>query len=156
MPGTSSGWRIYTLIKGVDRSLFEVFRAAGGNPHTQTHQADFPLMEVAGARYENNPWSGIVQGIPHHLSAKFEAFVSSYRFKKGSPEIHDPANDVVWRVDWQPTRIADPFSSARVGVLVKIAMPVNLTTGRCAAHGQGPGPDTVTSCVRGGKDRQRC
>ena len=122
---------MYTLIQGIDRSVFEVFRSAGAPRgfNVLTHQADKAVLEVEGADFSRNPWSGVLQGIPRDCADKFSAFLASYRFKSGSPDILG-ATDQVWRVDWADVRMADPFRDQLVGTYVRVALPVNLRTGR--------------------------
>lgn len=111
----------YSLI-GVDRSLFEVYQAAGDfTIPVRTHRSDEPLIAIKGVDFRNNPWAYIIQGIPHDHAVRFRQFAESYRFQS-------PAG--VWCVRHVDTRIADPFKTPRVGADIAVAAPLNLQTGR--------------------------
>lgn len=114
----------YCLIK-VDRSLFEVFQAAGDlSIPVKTHRSDKPLVQVAGADFAKNPWAYIIQGIPVSIAPTFTDFVASYQFRK-----IDTGDS--WCCHFQPVRIADPFFQGfRRGVDVMVALPANLTKKR--------------------------
>jgi hypothetical protein len=123
----------YCLIK-IDRSLFEVFQAAGNlSMPIQTHQADHPIMQIPGVNLVGNPWSGIVQGIPPRHGAAFREFVSSYQFNR-----IDTGDQ--WCCTFQDIRSGDPMvSGERRGVNIWYALPHNLTTKRRIALLREPG-----------------
>jgi hypothetical protein len=118
----------YCLIK-VDRSLIEAFQSAmGKNVPLLTHQSAHPLVYMRGSdAWSRNPWSGIVQGIPHEHAQAFVDYVVSFKFHKA-----DTGED--WCCGFQETQIMDPFLvTTRVALPVVnlwVATPQNLTLGR--------------------------
>lgn len=128
----------YALIPGLDRSLIEVYQAAGGiTVPVRTHRATAHIADVAKAHFEKNPWAWLIQGVPMEHAETFKAFVASYRFKwlpggTASAEVTRP-DEQIWLVDWITLRIADPCTPAGMptrGVEVHFALPVNETTKR--------------------------
>ena len=128
----------YTLIPGLDRSLIEVYQAAGNiTIPVRTHRATEHIADVNKANFSANPWAWLIQGIPREHAEAFKAFVASYRFKSlpggtASAELTRP-DEQVWCIDWISFRIADPLTptgTARRGVDVTFALPANTTTAR--------------------------
>jgi hypothetical protein len=124
----------YTLIPGLDRSLIEVYQAAGDlTIPVRTHRAEAPILAVRGAAFERNPWAYVVQGIPAEHAGKFRGFVGSYHFQQTAPA------EAVWRLGWETLRVKDPLRDDVRGVEVSFALPHNTTTGRRVALVQAPG-----------------
>lgn len=128
----------YTLIPGLDRSLIEVYQAAGGKTiPVRTHRATAHIAEVNKANFAANPWAWLIQGIPREHADPFREFVASYRFKAvpggtASAEVTH-VDEQLWRVDWIQLRIGDtqtPAGVGRRGVDVSFALPANETTKR--------------------------
>lgn len=113
----------YCLVR-IDRSLFEVFQAAGNlTLPLKTHRSQGQLASVIGADLSGNSWMYIVQGVPKAYTQRFMDFVASYRFVR-----RDTAED--WCCTFQAVRIHDPFSGDRSVSEVWYALPHNLTRGR--------------------------
>jgi hypothetical protein len=128
----------YTLIPGLDRSLFEVWQTAGGKTvPVKVHRATSHIAEIQGAHFEMNSWDWLVHGIPLEHAANFKAFVESYRFKHvpggtASAEITRPGEQLI-RINWLDVKIANPLSrpgAPRYGVDVTFALPINETTSK--------------------------
>ena len=154
----------YTLIPGLDRSLFEVYQAAGNTTvPVRTHRAAVahiadvvrpdpdsrdpdPTRRVKPVSFHANPWAWLIQGIPLDHVDTFKAFVASYRFKAlpggtASAELTRPGEQL-WLIDWIQFRIADPMTPAGLpsrGVDVHFALPVNETTKRGLQLQNAPG-----------------
>lgn len=112
----------YCLVK-IDRSLFEVFQAAGNQSfQLKTYRADKALCHIDRAKYHENPWSATVQGLPHNLAVQFSDFVSSYDF------VRKDTGDT-WKVEWISAQMNDPFHESHL-VDIHYAMPVNVTKRR--------------------------
>lgn len=115
----------YCLIK-IDRSLFEVFQAAGNlSIPIKTHRADRSIIDIPASNYEVNPWSAMIQGIPREHGRNFIDFIASYKFDR-----KDTGHQ--WCCNFQELRCADPLASeaSRAAVNIWFALPRNMTTGR--------------------------
>lgn len=118
VPGMTYG------LTQLDRSLFELFHWAGANrPRTLTHQVDRPLWQMPGANFTGSRWAHTIQGIDAAVGAQFRDYIGSYQLKS-------PTGN--WKLNWQMTRMADPFWNSREkrGVDVWFLLPHNLDTGR--------------------------
>jgi hypothetical protein len=118
----------YSLIK-IDRSLFEVYQAAGNfTIPVRSYQAAEPIISAPGSEYHTNPWIAIVQGIPASHRRPFIDFVASYLFSRGATK---------YRCGFQEIRVRDPFAES--GVPVWFALPDNTTARRRVVVAQSSG-----------------
>jgi hypothetical protein len=132
----------YALIRGLDRSLFELYAAAGGvTLDVVTVQLDKPVCGLTDA-FNQNPWAYKVQGVPQALGSSIIDFLSSYRFhlraqedsrRKMNPELN-------YCLNWTQLRVADPtVPGEKRPVSIWFALPVNLTAKRAVVLDEGPG-----------------
>ncbi len=108
----------YCLVK-VDRSLFEVYQAAGNiTISVKSHRAEKPLFRILGSDMAmGNPWAYTIQGIPTAHAKPFIDFISSFRLTR-------QAND--WCCNFEEINILDPFSAERHVVSTWFALPGNI------------------------------
>lgn len=113
---------LYALV-GLDRSVFEMYRAASGKSlRVRCHATQEPLMGLLGSSLKSsNPWFYTIQGIPHGDAPGFEAYLASFVFR---------APGGTWTASWGAGEVVDPFWSGNRWVPVRVALPRNQGTGR--------------------------
>lgn len=125
---------VYANIAGIDRSLFEIYKAAGDiRLEVRTHRASDSIIDVANSSFHTNPNSGCIQGIPKEHAAPFKEYMASWRFRySAKPGLiyGGPEKAQLWRVDWAQIYIADPLARTKVPVLVNVGLPFDLLRSR--------------------------
>lgn len=122
----------YALVPGLDRSLLEVYQAAGDRTiEVRTHRSEQPIVAVAGADFSRNPWAYLIQGVPQAERFQLIDFIASYRFRSAKGD---------YCLDFKDVRCADPlYAQAKLPMTIAFALPRNLQKDRRLVMMREPG-----------------